>query len=184
MKKSSAFKNLCLQTTIWMSPSDWPMLLNGHAPENVPMTSCHFMHVSNKALSVEGSLCVVCSYSNHFPLLSFGVARGPFSQLTVCSLSLSLSLSVCVAEPLKTLSQLTALWVFAPHSLSLCFKVSQPPADPQLPCPLCPFLRLYSHEVYIPHLLCRLQTKEQKEPLLTCGKHSSLSLGQSPLCLQ
>lgn len=75
--------------------------------------------------------------------------------------------SVCPRTP-KTLSQLSPFWVFAPI---LSLFLSLPPAHrPPATLSLRPF---YSHEVCIPHLLCRLHTKEQKAPLLTCGKHSS-----------
>lgn len=118
-----------------------------------------FELIALKALSVERSLCVVCSCSSTFNSPLFGLLFfffSPFSQLTV--------FSVCLRAP-KTHSQLTLFATILSMFLSL------PPAHrPPATLFLHPF---YFHEVCIPHLLCRLDTKEQNAPLLTCGKHSS-----------
>lgn len=116
--------------------------------------------IALKALSVESSLCVVCSCINTFNSLLLVHLVGyfsTFSQLTV--------FSVCHLKhfPSSLLSK-------SLHPFFLCFWVLLPLSRP----PATLFLRrFYSHEVCIPHLLCRLHTKEQKAPLLTCGKHSS-----------
>ena len=112
------------------------------------------------------SLCVVCSCSNSFGSCLWvqqlvGSSFSSLPQLTV--------FSVCLRTP-KTLSQLTPFSVFAPI---LSLVLSLPPSRPPTPSHSFPFVPFYSHEVCIPHLLCRLHTKEQKAPLLTCGKHSS-----------
>lgn len=109
-----------------------------------------------KTLSV--CLCLCVSHLNSLLLVqSVGFSFSTFSQLT--------GFCVCSRSP-RTLSRLSL------HPFFLCSSlppVHRPPATLSLRLFLC----LCSHEVCIPHLLCRPDTKEQKAPLLTCSKHSS-----------
>lgn len=120
-----------------------------------------------KTVSVERLLRTVCSCSNiTYALILVQLMGYSFSIFP------QLPMSVYLSTP-KTLSQLTFL--------NLCISSFSLFNSPSRPPPASLSLRLNSHEVCIPHLLCRLQTafvcrpytKEQKALFLTCHKHSS-----------
>lgn len=112
-------------------------------------------------LELLSRLFIVCSLSD---LLQQQLELFFWCSLWAFLLALQLTL-FCPRSP-QTLS-LLSLHPFFPSS-------SLPPVHrPLASLSLLLFLRLCSHEVCIPHLLCRLDTKEQKAPLLTCSKHSS-----------